>query len=50
MLSIQECKKYLSGLDLTEKQVEEIRDSLYFVINNILDNNFEKQYENHNPN
>jgi hypothetical protein len=47
MLSIEECKKYLAGLELTDKEVEELRNSLYFIITNILDNNFEKQYENH---
>jgi len=49
MLSIQECKKYLIGLELTDKQVEEIRDSLYFIVNNILDNHYEKQYEKPKP-
>jgi hypothetical protein len=50
MLSIQECKKHLAGLDLTDEQVEEIRNSLYFIITNILDNDYEKQYENPKPN
>lgn len=45
MLSVKECKKYLIGLDLTDKQVEEIRNSLYFIITNILDNTYEKQHK-----
>ncbi len=35
MLSIKECRKYLNELNdkLTDKQVEEIRDSLIQIIN-----------------
>ena len=43
MLSVQECRKYLGNLDLTDQQVVELRDSLCFIINNILDNTYEKQ-------
>ena len=50
MLSVQECKKYLGNLDLTDEQVAEIRDSLYFVVTNILDNHYEKQYDKRNKN
>jgi hypothetical protein len=49
MLSVQECRKHLDGLDLTDEQVVEIRDSLYFVVNNILDNHYEKQYDKPKP-
>lgn len=36
-LSVQECRKYLVGLDLTDKQVEQIRDNLVSIINTLLD-------------
>ena len=37
MLSINECKKYLKNLDLTDAQVERIRDSLDQLVNNLFD-------------
>lgn len=35
-LSLRECRKYLSGSDLTDQQVERIKDSLIFIINTLL--------------
>jgi hypothetical protein len=29
MLSVEECRKYLKEADYTQKQIEEMRDSLY---------------------
>lgn len=46
MLSITECKKYLGETDLSEKEVEELRNSLYFVIGNLLDYYYEKESGN----
>lgn len=43
MLSIAECKKYLGDKDLSDKEVEELRNSLYFVIGNLLDYYYEKE-------
>ena len=37
MLSISQCKKLLGKTDLTDKQVEDLRDALYAIIENILD-------------
>tara|TARA_B100000745_G_C20154676_1_gene395668 strand:+ start:2907 stop:3032 length:126 start_codon:yes stop_codon:yes gene_type:complete len=39
MLSIEECRKYL-GDDLSDKQVEELRDALYTLIDKVLDEHF----------
>jgi hypothetical protein len=41
MLSIEETRKYLKGRDLTDKQVEEIRNGLYSAVNDILDEMYE---------
>jgi len=35
-LSIEECRKCLIGLDLTDKQIEVIRNELVLIFNNIL--------------
>ena len=35
-LSVQECKPYLSGLDLTDKQIENLRDNLTLIVNAVL--------------
>jgi len=40
MISIEECKKYLVGLDLSDKQVEVLRDSLYAIVEQVLDKEF----------
>ncbi|OGG57690.1 hypothetical protein A2765_06140 [Candidatus Kaiserbacteria bacterium RIFCSPHIGHO2_01_FULL_56_24] len=37
MLSVNECKKYIGTLDLTDKQIEDIRDALYTVVGQVLD-------------
>jgi hypothetical protein len=36
-LSIEECKKYIGNLNLTDKQIEEVRDILYAFIEQALD-------------
>jgi len=36
-MSVQECRKYLDGLDLTDEQVELYRDKLVILINTIFD-------------
>lgn len=48
MLSIENCKKYLAGLNLTDKEVEELRNSLYLVIGNILDDYYQNNNEANN--
>ncbi|MFH1694210.1 MAG: hypothetical protein ABH880_00440 [Patescibacteria group bacterium] len=37
MLSIEECNKYLGDVELTDEQVESLRDSLYVLVEKILD-------------
>lgn len=37
MLSIEECKKYIGDLDLTDKQIEEVRDILSAFVEQALD-------------
>ena len=37
MLSVEESKKYLSGLELTDEQVLELRGALYALIESDLD-------------
>ena len=36
-LSIKECRDYLSGINLTDEQVENLRDALYILIEQVLD-------------
>lgn len=38
MLSVEECKKYLEGVDIPDEKVEEIRDALYGCIEVLLEN------------
>lgn len=44
-LSVVECRKYLNGINLTDTQVEELRDSLCVLIDNVLDNYFDKSHK-----
>lgn len=37
MLSTTECKRHLSGISLSEEQVVCLRDSLYALVENVLD-------------
>lgn len=37
MLTIEECKKYLAEYDLTDAEVAKLRDSLYSIVNEIID-------------
>ncbi len=36
-LSIKECRNYLDGIDLTDEQIENLRDALYILIGQVLD-------------
>lgn len=36
MLTIAECKKYLEKYELTDNQVEEIRNTLYCITENVI--------------
>ena len=38
MIPKEECKKYLGGLNLPDEKIEEIRDELYVILENALDN------------
>lgn len=37
MISIDECKKYIGENKLSNEQIEELRDGLYFLIEKIVD-------------
>lgn len=37
MLSTEECKKYLAGMPLNDKQVEDLCGALYALVENVLD-------------
>ena len=41
VLTIEECRKYLANLELTDKEVEELRDSLYSINEAIVNNYLE---------
>ena len=37
MLNIEACKEHLSGIPLTDEQIINLRDSLYALVENVLD-------------
>jgi len=37
MLSIEECRQHLKGLELSDEQIEQLRDVLYSIIEQVLD-------------
>lgn len=37
MITIEECKKHMGNLNLTDKQVEEVRNALYAVVEQAMD-------------
>ena len=41
VLSIEMCRGYLDGIPLTDKQVESLRDALYSLVENVLDDYIE---------
>lgn len=41
MLAIAECKKHLGETNLTDEQVEEFRDALYVLIEQVIDDYIE---------
>lgn len=45
MLTVDECKKLLGDTKLTDRQIEELRNNLYAVAQNILDNYFDQIME-----
>lgn len=38
MLSTGECREHLGDIQLSDEQVERLRDSLYALVENVLDN------------
>ena len=46
MLTIKECRKYLLGKELTDNQVEELRDAMYALVEQALDELLEVQEVN----
>ena len=47
MLSIEECKKYIEDLNLTDKQIEEARDLVYAFVEQALDYVTERDMVSH---
>ena len=41
MLGIEACREYLGDISLTDKQVENLRDTLYALVENVLDDYLE---------
>jgi len=37
MITIEECKKYIGALGLSNKEIEDIRDALCVIAENVLD-------------
>ena len=45
MLTVEQCRQYIPNRQLTDEQVEELRDSLYLVVGEILDQLYENDHE-----
>ncbi len=43
MLSVEECKKYLQGIEMTDEGIEKLRESLYRIVVEILDSLYENK-------
>ena len=41
MLSVEVCREHLGNIDLSDEQVEEFRDALYALVDNLLDDYIE---------
>ena len=46
MLTIEECRKYLKDFNLTDNEVEEIRNSLHSISEKLLNKHFEDESPN----
>lgn len=44
MLTITECREILKDTSLSDEEIAELRNSLYFVIGNLLDKYYEEQH------
>ena len=42
MLSISECRELLGETELTDSQVEQLRDALYATVENVLDDYYDR--------
>jgi len=47
MLSIEKCREYLGNLNLTDKEVEAVREALYVLTGAVLDTSFSLSF--HSP-
>jgi len=47
MLSIEKCREYLGNLNLTDKEVEAVREALYVLTGGVLDTSFSLSF--HSP-
>lgn len=46
MLTIEECKKYLQKYNLSNQQIEEIRNTLYCMAENIIEDYIKRKTDN----
>ena len=44
-LTIEECRQYLGDTNMTDKEIEELRDDLCVLIDNVLDDYFNSKYD-----
>lgn len=44
-LTVEECREYLGDTDMTDEQIEDLRDALCVLIDNALDRYFERKYD-----
>ena len=50
MLSINECRKYLGNTDISDKEVEQLRNALYSIAGLIIDHTVSENEENNSDN
>jgi hypothetical protein len=43
MLSVSECQRYLTDTKVSDKQLEQLRDKYYLIVNKVIDDLVEKE-------
>lgn len=46
MLTIKQCKNYIPNFNLTDDEIEEIRDSLYLIVGEVYDDFYGEKQKN----
>lgn len=50
MINIEECEKYINKLNLNNTEIEELRNSVYLIVDSMLENYLAEKYETKSKN